>query len=129
MCKCKRCGRILKSPESIKRGYDKTCARIVELQKANKSEPEINSEIAFLKCEIKTLKRMFKQIQVNGVRIDPIERLRQNRPEQEVSGNKAKFGNVIAELKKKFLTVENAYDLLSPVDGITTIITPPEILI
>ena len=59
MCKCKRCGRVLKSPESIKRGYGKTCYRIVQFQETTKSEvkTEVNQEIAFLKLEIRTLKR------------------------------------------------------------------------
>jgi len=125
MTKCKRCGRILKNSTSIKIGYGKTCARIVKLQQVNKHE--MSSEIAFLRCEIATLKRMFKQIQANGT-VEPIERIRQNRPEQKISGNEANFGSVIIEMKKKFLEIDSVYELLTPVDGRAFIEAPPVIL-
>ena len=54
MCKCERCGRVLKSKKSIELGFGATCYRIHKLQEASKPEPEVNTEIAFLKIEIKT---------------------------------------------------------------------------
>ncbi|MHA2282510.1 MAG: DUF6011 domain-containing protein [Promethearchaeota archaeon] len=46
MNKCKRCGRVLRSEESIKRGYGKSCYRIVQLnQKLEQSETPDTTEL------------------------------------------------------------------------------------
>lgn len=127
--RCKRCGHTLTSPESIKRGYGKTCARIVKLQEANKPEvkPEVNQEIAFLKLEIKTLKRMFKQIQLKGS-IEPIERIKRSRPEQKLNGNEANFGSVMKEMKEIFSNINNVFEYLKPVNPIEEPIAPPVVV-
>ncbi len=124
---CKRCGKELRSAESIKRGMGKTCWRISQLQQVKQPEvkPEINQEIAFLKCEIKTLKRMIKNIQINGSRAKPIERIKFDRPEQKIGMNKSNFGSVLSEMKEMFNSVENVYDLLCPINARTSIEAPP----
>ena len=112
--KCKRCGRKLTSEESIKRGYGMTCYRIIQLQN-QETKPETNQELAFLKCEIKMLKRMFKQIKTSGVIIDPIERIKQDNHRPERDANRGDMANVITEMKEIFNNIENIYDLLTPV--------------
>lgn len=85
MCKCKKCGRILTNPESIKRGYGATCFRIVQLQQENKKvqpeQPEkldINEIKTFITSEIqKALKdfnfsRPINNDNVEGIGIVPI---------------------------------------------------------
>lgn len=71
------------------------------------------------------LKRMFKQIQINGVTIDPIERIKPNeqRPEQEA--NKGNMASVITEMKEIFSRIENVYEILSPIDPIEVPVAPP----
>ena len=100
---CKRCGRELTSPKSIKLGYGATCYRIVQLQKVEKpeAEPEFSQEIAFLRCEIKTLKRMFRNIQTNGS-IDSIERINRDNRRPEREPQKINMFVVIKELKVVF---------------------------
>lgn len=129
MCKCKRCGRILKNPESVKLGYGKTCYRIVQLQETIEPEvkPEVNQEIAFLKIEIKTLKRMFKQIQIKGT-IEPIERIKRDDHRPERDSNKGNFAGVMKEMKEMFSKIESVYELLTPVNGRNEIEAPPLIL-
>ncbi len=60
--RCKRCNHILHNPESIKRGYGKTCYRIIQLQE---KQPE-----KFDTKEIKTLitseiQRILKEFNFN----------------------------------------------------------------
>lgn len=117
MCKCKRCGRALKSIESVKRGYGATCYRIFKLQEKPEPEvkPEVNSEIAFLKLEIKTLKRMFRNIQIKGT-IEPIERIKRDDHRPERDSNKGNFAGVMTEMKSIFKLQENFHytDILKP---------------
>ncbi|GAG82325.1 unnamed protein product [marine sediment metagenome] len=53
MNKCKRCGRELRSEESIKRGFGKRCYRIVQLNQ--KSQETITSDITELLNRIRKL--------------------------------------------------------------------------
>lgn len=124
--RCKRCNHVLKSTESIKRGYGRVCYRIVQLQEANKPEVklETNQEIAFLKCEIKTLKMMIRNIQVKGA-INPIERIKRNRPEQKTDGNESNYGKVMIEMKDVFSKMKNGYKHLKSVNSIEMSIEPP----
>lgn len=57
--KCKLCGHKLSNPESIKRGYGKTCYRIIQL---NKSKVEEESLIEELQNEILILKEQINSI-------------------------------------------------------------------
>ena len=125
--RCKRCNHVLTSKKSIELGYGKTCYRIHKLHETNKPEinkPEVNQEIAFLKCEINTLKKMIRNIQVNRSTI-PIERIKQNRPEQKMSCNKANFGDVVKEMKEVFEKVKSGYKYLKPAFPNEEIIVPP----
>ena len=124
--KCKRCGRKLSNKLSIERGYGAKCYKIIQFQETKPEiKPEINQEIAFLKCEIKTIKRMFKQIRTSGVIVDPIERIRQDEQRPEREPNKCNMASVITELKERFSKIENVFDLLSPINPIETPIAPP----
>ena len=122
--RCKRCNRILRNKLSIERGYGAKCYKIIQLNNIEKSKPGINQEIAFLKCEIATLKRMFKQIKV-GVVINPIERIKQEEQRPERTENKGNMASVITEMKEIFSRIENVYDYLKPIDPIEMPVNPP----
>ena len=123
--RCKRCNRILKNKLSIDRGFGETCYRIFKLQETKlEINPEINTEIDFLKMEIKMLKRMIKNIQVNNAVI-PIERIKQNRPEQKISGNQNNYGKVMIEMKDVFNKMKNGYKHLKSINPIEMPIEPP----
>ena len=127
MSKCKRCGKELRSQESIKRGYGKTCYRIVQLQEVKESEvkPKINQEIAFLKMEIKMLKRMMKQIKTNGVKVESIERIKPEESRPERTENKNNMSGVITEMKEIFNENFNFRDYLKPINPIEIPIIHP----
>lgn len=108
---------------SIELGYGAKCYKIIQLNN-QEIKPEVNQEIAFLKCEIATLKRMFKQIKTSGVIIDPIERIRQDKQRPERNANKGNMASVITELKERFSKIENVYDILSPVNPIEVPVSP-----
>ena len=116
--KCKRCNRRLTSKLSIERGYGDTCYRIIQLQKTElpKVKSDFNQELAFIKCEIKTLKRMFRNIQTNGISINPIEKIKQDNLRTEKDLNKNNMTNVITELKNIMNSVENIHDILKPIE-------------
>jgi hypothetical protein len=59
MCKCKRCGRILKNLESIKLGYGATCYRIVTLQEKQPEKIDVKELKAFITLEIKRVLKEF----------------------------------------------------------------------
>lgn len=125
--RCERCNHILRSAESIKRGYGKTCYRIVQLQEANKPEPEVNDEIAFLKMEIKTLKRMIRNIQVSGTTAESIERIKKEViriPDIIKEG----FGNVVKEMKTIFKENFHYTDVLKPAFPNEEIVAPPVLI-
>jgi len=121
---CKRCGRTLRSQESIKRGYGPKCFKITQLQETTQEkkiiideqkithdeqkiiyeDQNISSEIDFLKCEINMIKRQLKQTQYKSIAHEsrPIERIRreEHRPERNI--NMTNFSTVINELKTIF---------------------------
>ena len=72
MCKCKRCGKELRSAESIKKGYGKTCYRIVQLNQTNKPEPEQAEKIdmeeikSFISLEIEKALKNFNFSKLNN---------------------------------------------------------------
>lgn len=110
---CKRCGRTLKSPESIKRGYGLKCFKIIQLQE-NSNDAKLTNEINFLKCEINMIKRQLKQSKniIYNKNLEPIERIKKDLERPERDSNKVNFNVVIKELKvifnngdlKKYLT-------------------------
>ena len=128
--KCEICGKWLKNI----RGYN-IHYRMMHGQKITKNieTPEINpivsQEIVLLKFEIRKLKKLIKTIQLTGTMI-PIERIKQNRPEQKIGLNEVHYSSVIDELKAKFSdrNFNNVYDLLSSSKGRTSIESPPLIL-
>jgi len=118
---CKRCGRALTSPESIKRGYGPRCFKITQLQEKNivqsqeliqkpqnkkdeKEEQVITSEIDFLKCEINMIKRQLKQAQYRPIIHEsrPIERIKREEQRPERNIHMSNFSTVINELKTIF---------------------------
>ena len=129
---CKRCGRVLKSEQSIKLGYGATCYRIFKLQEANKPEvnPDMNQEIAFLKMEIKTLKRMIRNIHVKGI-AEPIERIKHDNQRPERTENEGNMSSVVKEMKKIFTKDFNYHNILKSVNPIEIPMAPPiiEILV
>lgn len=87
-----------------------------------------HTDINFLKCEIAFLKRQFRELKANGTisRIDPIERIQQNkhRPEQEPFT--LEFNVVINELKMIFKEESFDYhEILRPVEPTLTIKKSP----
>lgn len=106
---CKRCGRILRNKVSIARGYGPTCYRLSqqnEMERGNISDIKIKSELDFLKCEIKMLKRLLKQAKCNSIHnnniSDPIERIKRDEHRPERNESKIAMSNVIGELKSLF---------------------------
>ena len=123
--RCKRCNRILKNKESIERGYGVKCYKIIQLNNIEKLKPEINDEIAFLKCEIKTLKRMLRNIQINGGAINPIERIKQVEKRPEQNTNTGNMANVVSEMKVVFTEDFNYHNVLSPINPIEELVSIP----
>jgi len=104
---CKRCGRALRSQESIKRGYGPKCFKITQLQDKNQDknqDKKITSEIDFLKCEINMIKRQLKQSQhkIFAHESRPIERIKKEEKRPERNFNMVNFSTVINELKTIF---------------------------
>ena len=100
--RCKRCNGVLRSEESIKRGYGRKCMQIVELYTKEKKKI---SELDFINIEIKTIKRELKIIKVSGVisTEDPIERIKKEETDKilEPIIHKARmaFQECISELR------------------------------
>ena len=129
MTNCKRCGKELKSPDSIKLGYGRTCYRIITLQE---SKIEIPSEIAefndvieliddnnssirientkmldevldvvkFLKCEIKMMKMQMKSMKQNGI-VNTTESIERIIKDEERPERSENMGNM-ANVRKEF---------------------------
>lgn len=129
--KCKKCGKKLTNPVSIERGYGNTCFRSIQLQKSNETEinSEVNQEIAFLKCEIKTLKRMIRNIQVNGIKTETIKRIKREEQRPERNTNKGNMVGLVEEMKIIFTEGFNYRDILSPVNGREIIELPPVMMV
>ncbi|MFW9881365.1 MAG: DUF6011 domain-containing protein [Candidatus Thorarchaeota archaeon] len=100
---CNRCGRPLRSTESIKKGYGPKCFKIIQLQKKS-PENELKTEIDFLKCEINMIKRQLKNSQSisPGPRSEPIDRIKREENLPERNKDITNFNMVINELKTIF---------------------------
>lgn len=108
--RCKLCGRILTNPESIKRGYGKTCYNVVQFKQDNTLEDDVN----FLKFEVKFLKRQLAELKRYGTSVqkantEAIERIKQE-TRKEQSPNQVNMVVVIKELK--VLLQQNKEDIL-----------------
>jgi len=117
--KCKRCNRELRSEKSIKLGYGETCYRIVNLKKP---VLDIETEISFLRMEIKLLKTLIKSNNIVGYR--PIERIKITKQDLGPSREKNKMSDVIKEMKALFSTDKWKDRLVSP-SGQNKIIPAP----
>ena len=133
--KCEKCGKWLKNTRGynihyrMMHGQKITKSKILdlgEIPKAPEINPIVNQEIILLKFEIQKLKKLIGNIQVTGTMI-PIERIKQNRPEQKIGLNEVNFHSVVDELRAKFSdkNFNSVYDLLEPVNGRTSIEAPP----
>lgn len=100
---CKRCGRPLRSQDSIKRGYGPKCFKIIHIE-GKIQEEKITNEIDFLKCEINMIKRQLKQSQHATIVHEsrPIERIKKNENRPEKNPSMENFSTVINELKTIF---------------------------
>lgn len=123
MTKCLRCGRKLTSQLSIERGYGKTCFRIVN---ANKPIPNNDSDIEFLKMEIKALKRMIRNIKISSEK--GIERIKNTRPEVITIEHK-NMSCVMNELKSIFKSRDWKNSALHSIQGRTEIVEPPNLYV
>jgi len=112
--RCKRCGKRIKTKLSVSRMLGPTCYEIVQLERLEEKNiqktqektvvPEdIQTELGFLRMEIKFLKHQLNELKNTGFsnagRIETIERVKQDehRPERNVM--KIQFNVVIKELK------------------------------
>ena len=124
---CRRCGRPLRAEESRRNKIGKRCARMEELEKANSSPGKIEDELAFLKIEIKMLKRQINALKLTGVKsTEAIERIKQDIiPEASWEG-KMKVA-IKKELKSIFSDPDWKDKLLHSVDDVNEIREPPKI--
>lgn len=116
-----------KEPEEAVEEPEEETTKKEESEKTEAPIQGIVDDIRFMRCELKFLKQQFKEMKSNGSNgnIAPIERIKQDEHRPEINLNKANFGSVIKEMKEIFSRVENAYDLLSPVNGRNLIETSP----
>lgn len=57
--RCKRCNHILHNPESIKRGYGKTCYRIIQLQEKQPEKFDMKEVKTLITSEIQRVLKEF----------------------------------------------------------------------
>lgn len=123
--RCIRCNRILRSKESIKLGYGKTCYRITKLQEKDKPNSQ-SDDILFLKMEVKMLKRQIGEIKRSGIKVvDRIERIKIT--ENPITNErKNQFNKCMSELKGIFSMEDWDYrKVLTPILPREIIENPP----
>ena len=99
---CKRCGRPLRSEKSIKLGYGPTCYR---LSKTQDNPFNIKQEIEFLKIELKTLKKLLRELKtvnLSSGQSSPIIRINREEKRPEQNQSKGQMREVLQELKNCF---------------------------
>ncbi|MFX0011241.1 MAG: DUF6011 domain-containing protein [Candidatus Hermodarchaeota archaeon] len=99
---CKRCGRPLRSAKSIKLGYGPTCYR---LSKTQDNSFNIEQEITFLKIELKTLKKLLRELKtvnLSSSQSSPIIRINREMKRPEQNQSKGRMKEVVQELKSCF---------------------------
>lgn len=120
MTNCKRCGKELKNPNSIKLGYGKTCYRIITLQETKKEETneltEVISTIRFLKCEINMMKIQMKSMKQNGISTNSIERIKQDEHRPERDTNIGNMADVMNEFQELISSVSETHQLLTHIE-------------
>ena len=125
MCKCKRCGRVLRSEESIKRGFGKNCYRIIQLnQKSEETETpditELLNRIRKLELDNNFIKHQLKHKTFTTTK-HPDGALDWNSIKPEIREKrdyfKIEFNVIIKELKVIFNEDFDYHDFLKPVNG------------
>lgn len=134
--RCKRCNHVLRSTESIKRGYGRTCYRIFKLQEANKPEQPNNSILEELLNRVKKLeldnnfmKHQLKHKTFSSKSKD--SELDWDIPKEVKEVKKVyevKFNVIIKELKIIFTDDFNYHDILKPINPIEEIVNPPVLI-
>ncbi|MFX1406861.1 MAG: DUF6011 domain-containing protein [Promethearchaeota archaeon] len=127
---CKRCGRVLKSPKSIKLGYGPTCYRII---KFHDNPLNIQEEIKFLKLEINMLKKALRELKSNNFtpnQDSPILRIRKEETGSERDVNKNQMKAVIQELKSQFQNCNgDVRSLLKPIQIESNLMKPSQVAV
>lgn len=128
MVNCKRCGKELRSVESIKRGFGATCYRIVQLQKAEQPEQpepinnsileELLNRVKRLELDNNFMKHQLKHKTIVSKSKDSELNL-DLKPEvkKAMEETKIEFNFVVKELKVIFHENFNYHDVLSPIQG------------
>ena len=122
---CKRCGRPLRSAKSIKLGYGPTCYR---LSKNQDNLINIEQEITFLKIELKTLKKLLRDLRSTSIIASQhsptigITRIKCEENNLERDEHRGLMRDVLKELKNCFQECNgNIKSLLKPIQMETTI--------
>ncbi len=132
--KCKRCNRILKNPESIKRGYGLKCHRIIQLQKSKEQPEQLNNTILEellnrvrkLELDNNFLKHQIKhKVFVNGSRDSELNLDIPKEIKEVKNEYKIVFNVVVKELKVIFTEDFNYHDVLKPINPIEELVSPP----
>lgn len=128
MCeiRCKRCGRILKSRESIERGMGKTCWRISQLQQAKQSEQVDNTTLEELLNRVRKLEldNNFMKHQLNHKTFTKFSKDSELdwdiKPEIKkiINEYKIQFNVVVKELRVIFHENFDYHDVLNPINPI-----------
>ena len=120
---CKRCGRVLKSPKSIKLGYGPTCYRLIKL---HDNPLNIQEEIKFLKVEMNMLKKILRELKADRTTSYHTAPIIDIKKEESSSGrdvNKYQMIEVIQELKNCFQVCNgDVKRLLKPIQIETNLI-------
>jgi len=127
---CKRCGRVLKSPKSIKLGYGPTCYKIM---KFHGNPLNVQDEIKFLKLEINMLKKALRELKSNNFTShqgSPIIRIRKEEKSLKMDANKNHMIQVIQDLKNQFQNCNgNVKSLLKPIQIETNLMKPSQLAV
>jgi len=124
MCKCKRCGRELRSEESVKRGFGKRCYRIVQLNQESEETitpdiTELFNRLRRLELDNNFIKHQLKHKTFTTTK-HPDEDLDWNTIKPEIKEKrdyfKIEFNVVIKELKVIFNENFDYHDFLKPIN-------------
>jgi len=119
--RCKRCSRVLRSEESIKRQYGKKCYQIISLQEENKeiipgSLEELLERVRKLELDNIFMKYQLKHKTITiGQNVEVIERIKQDHHRPERSIMKVQFNVIVKEMKVIFHEGFNYKEFLKPI--------------
>ena len=132
--KCKRCGRILRNKESIKRGYGKTCYNIMQLNqeqnKPNEELIELKNKWNQLSLKFSILEKKFNQLIEDGLVSQNVESIKRIKPNNSKNmrdlpyllKNLGKYQNnktftfLVKELKTIFHENFDYHEILNPIN-------------